>query len=332
LGFETIVRVGAELATACSSTGWIYGVFAGHNWILSLFPEAAQKEILTDPLTLTASVLRCGAKVTPVEGGYRLTNALGRFCSGVDHADWIILGISIERSSAPAEARLCLVPAAEVEVIDDWHTLGMRGTGSRSIRIADTFVPEYRTCVLADLMRGAAPGTKSHPDCAALRVPFAIGAAFCLAGAPLGMARSAVEFMCQTAANRLRNVPPGQLAEKGPLFARIASASADVDASVALILSDCTFVDGLCEPQQMDLVQRARLRRDLAYAVRTCRHAATSLLEGAGGAAIYDADPLQRVWRDLNSAGAHVAFSWDDTVSDFARAALKLPAGASVRV
>jgi 3-hydroxy-9,10-secoandrosta-1,3,5(10)-triene-9,17-dione monooxygenase len=37
------------------------------------------------------------------------------------------------------------VPTADLEVVDDWFTNGMRGTGSRSVRARDVFVPAHRT-------------------------------------------------------------------------------------------------------------------------------------------------------------------------------------------
>ena len=43
------------------------------------------------------------------------------------------------------EARYCLVPAAEVEILDTWHTRGMRGTGTHHFEVKDVFVPAERT-------------------------------------------------------------------------------------------------------------------------------------------------------------------------------------------
>jgi 3-hydroxy-9,10-secoandrosta-1,3,5(10)-triene-9,17-dione monooxygenase len=85
LGFADLLTVSAEVAAACGSTGWLYGVLAGHNWLLSLMPIEVQEEVFADPTALVASVFRFGATATEVDGGYRLTGE-SRFCSGVDHA------------------------------------------------------------------------------------------------------------------------------------------------------------------------------------------------------------------------------------------------------
>jgi len=332
LGFTELVSTGAEIAAVCGSSGWVYCVLAGHNWCVALLPEQAQAEVFADARTLTASIFRYPAEVKPVEGGYALTNGRGRFSSGIDYADWVLLGVTVDRGAGPPEARMVLVPKADIEVVDDWHTFGMRGTGSRSVKIAEAFIPEHRSCSMADLARGASPGARLHSDTRTLRVPFSVGAAWCLVGAPLGMARGAYATFTSGSAAKLRDLRAEQIAERGPLFARLSAAAAEIDASVALILADSALLDGVGAAAELDLPARARLRRDLAFAVGRCRHAVNNLFEAAGGSAIYDGEVLQRAWRDLNAAGAHVAFGWDDAVNDFARASLGLPPSPYSRV
>ena len=45
----------------------------------------------------------------------------------------------------------------EIEIIDDWYTIGLRGTGSKTIVIDDVFVPEYRTLSNKDVEAGVGP-------------------------------------------------------------------------------------------------------------------------------------------------------------------------------
>jgi 3-hydroxy-9,10-secoandrosta-1,3,5(10)-triene-9,17-dione monooxygenase len=132
-GFTELVSTGAEIAAACGSSGWVYCVLAGHNWCVALLPEQAQAEVFAGPRTLTPSIVRYPAEDKAVEGGYRLTNGRGRFSSGIDHSDWVLLGVTVDRGNGPPEARMVLVPRSDIEVVDDWHTFGMRGTGSRPV-------------------------------------------------------------------------------------------------------------------------------------------------------------------------------------------------------
>ena len=94
-------------------------------------------------------------------------------------------------------------------------------------------------------------------------------------------------------------------------------------ADVATVLASAAR--GLQTWKAISAWDRARIMRNLSYAVQSCRRAVTSLFEAAGGSGIYDTAPLQRTWRDLNAASAHMAFGWDEAGVKFSRAYLGLP-------
>lgn len=323
LGMAALVEVTAQLASACGSTGWVFGVLAGHSWLLNLFPIEAQQEFHEDPRALAATVFRLNAQVTPVEGGYRLQKGLGRFCSGVDHSNWIIASSSIKAHGSDENARFFLVPRKEVQIVDDWFTAGMRGTGSRSIRIEDAFIPAHRSVRLAEIFAGNAPGALLHKS-ATFRTPYQDVAAFSIIGAPLGLARRAVVSFSDSLRAKLAGISAEQIAEASTTISRIGHAAADIDAAFALIVADARSVDRADDPDGRTALQRAHLARDWAYAAHQCRYAVDSLFEAAGGAGIFDTSELQRIWRDVNSAAQHFAFVWDTAMTNFGRAALGL--------
>lgn len=324
LGFATLVEVTAELASACGSTGWVYGVLAGHSWMLNLFPLDAQRDVMGDERALTATVFRLGGTVTEVEGGYRLVNGDGRFCSGIDHAQWVIVGNAVQRENAAPEPRFFVLPRADIEIVDDWHTAGMRGTGSRSIRIAEAFIPAHRSVSVKDMMSGQSEGAGSM-RAPIYRMPFQNVTPFSLVGAPLGMARGAIHSFSEGLAPRLKSFDSEQMAEQSATIARLAEAVAEVDAAFALVREDARRVDCADDPKSITPLDWARVPRDWAYAAQTARKAVNSLFEAAGGTGIYNSSELQRVWRDTNSAAQHFAFTWDSAMTNYGRTALGLP-------
>ncbi|AKC72229.1 acyl-CoA dehydrogenase family protein [Pandoraea oxalativorans] len=324
LGFATLVEVTAELASACGSTGWVFGVLAGHSWMLNLFPLQAQRDVMGDDRALTATVFRLGGTVTEVDGGYELVGGEGRFCSGIDHAQWVIVGNAVQREGQPPEPRFFVVPIADVEVIDDWFTAGMRGTGSRSIRIARTFIPAHRSVSVKEMMSGQsdAAGSVRAPI---YRMPFQNVTPFSLIGAPLGMARGAIRSFSDGLCPRLKSFDSEQMAEQSTTMSRLAQASAEIDAAFALVREDARMVDSAADPKTISALQWSRIPRDWAFAAQTARRAVNSLFEAAGGTGIYNDSELQRVWRDANSAAQHFAFTWDSAMTNYGRTALGLP-------
>jgi 3-hydroxy-9,10-secoandrosta-1,3,5(10)-triene-9,17-dione monooxygenase len=221
------------------------------------------------------------------------------------------------------EPRFFNIPKSDIEVVDDWFTTGMRGTGSRSIRIRDAFIPAYRSCALQDMLGGTSPGAALHTR-PIYRMPFADIAPFSIVGAPIGMARGGVKNFTSHIAPQLSAADELTIAEQTPKLMRLAEAAAAVDASLALVVADAQRIDAAASPSDLSAVERARIPRDWAWAAQTSRQAVSRLFEVAGGSTIYDGDALQRIWRDVNSATQHFAFSWDSAMPNYGRAAAGL--------
>jgi 3-hydroxy-9,10-secoandrosta-1,3,5(10)-triene-9,17-dione monooxygenase len=317
------VDVIAELAAACGSTGWVHGVLLGHMWLVSQFPEAAQAEVFGEGHQLVASLIRLGGS-TPrrVTDGYRWAGASGRFCSGVDHAEWVVVGGTVEGNSGPAEGRWFLIPRSDFVIEDDWFTTGLRGTGSKSIRVPDVFIPEHRSVPMQQVEAGTAPGRalNSGPLYA---LPGSTWT-FVLPATAIGIAQGAVAATRERLESRFARLGPDQVAEHSATLERFARLSTEVDIAHLLLKRQAQrLVDALERP--MSPLERTIHRRDISYAVQQARHAVNALFEMAGGSGIYDGQSLQRMWRDANAASAHFGLQWEPSAIAFARASLGLP-------
>lgn len=326
LGFAALVEVTTELASACGSTGWVFGVLAGHSWILNFFPQATQSEVLADGRSLSATVFRLNGEASIEGDAIRLTQAEGRFCSGVDHSDWVVVGVPVKKDGGAAEPHFLIVPRADIEIVDDWFTAGMRGTGSRTIRIKDALIPLSRA-VSFKAMGGVAAAEAQRTGRPILGVPWHALLPFSLIGAPMGMARGTLANFVEGAAARMATFNEVQLAEQSATFARLSEAAADLDAAYALVLSNAQFCDAIQDASEVSSLKAAQIARDWAWAAQKSRYAATRLFEAAGGTGIYDSSEMQRLWRDVNSAAQHFAFTWDGAMAIHGRALLGLAPG-----
>jgi 3-hydroxy-9,10-secoandrosta-1,3,5(10)-triene-9,17-dione monooxygenase len=326
LGFADLVRVTSQIGRSSGSAAWVFGVLAGHSWLINLFPEEAQRHIMGDPTTLLGTVFRLGGEVVPEGDGYRLTGGNGRFCSGIDYATWVIIGNAVKLPDGRMEPRFFVVPKSTIEIVDDWQVMGMRGTGSRSILIRDAYIPASFSCSLADMLAGTTPGARLH-DGAIFRMPFSSLAPFSIVGAPLGMAKGLVDSFAAELGAKLVDADPLEVAEQSATLARVAECGAQVDAALALVISDAEMVDRAKRPEDISKLQQQQIPRNWAFAVQTARHAANRIFEVSGGSAIYDGHPMQRLFRDLNAAAQHFAFTWDRAMTNYGREAAGLKPG-----
>lgn len=326
LGFGTMLEVQAELASACTSTGWVYGVLAGHTWLASLFPEQAQEEVFEDPRSLIASLIRLGGKPPQrVEDGFRWQGGTGKFCSGIDHSNWVLVGGQVTEDDGSTEAWYFLIPATDIEIIDDWHAVGLKGTGSKSLLVKDAFIPAHRAVRFSDLGSGNAPGAVLHAA-GHYTLPYDTVWPLSLAGAPIGAALGALNAFVDATAARVATLPPAVQAANATAFARIAQASAQIDAARALLLRDATAADEAPPGSTFTPLEKATRSRNLAFAVQQCRDAVNTLYQASGGSGVYLSGAMQRWWRDVNAASQHVAFTWDLAAVAYGRAAAGLEA------
>src|SRR5690349_13200781 len=162
-GFDVFSRVVATIASGCGSTGWVYGLLASHQWLIGCFSRAAQDEVWLDPTALAAGTYAPVAQAVAVEGGYRVTGK-GSFCSGCDNAQWQFLGGMIPQSTGTPQPGFFLLATSDCLIEDDWHTMGLAGTGSKTIVARGAFVPTHRALPFADLISATAPGMRGNPN------------------------------------------------------------------------------------------------------------------------------------------------------------------------
>lgn len=326
LGFGTMLEVQTELASACTSTGWVYGVLAGHTWLAALFPPQAQEEVFKDPRSLIASLIRLGGKPPQrVEGGFRWQGGTGKFCSGIDHSNWVLVGGQVTEEDGNSEAWYFLIPATDIEIIDDWHAVGLKGTGSKSLLVKDAFIPTHRAVKFSDLGSGKAPGAVLH-EAGHYTLPYDTVWPLSLAGAPIGAAVGALDALVRATTARVASLPPVAQAANATAFARIAQASAQIDAARALLLRDAAAADEAPTGSTFTRLEKAERSRNLAFAIQQCRDAVNTLYQASGGSGVYLSGEMQRWWRDVNAASQHVAFTWDLAAVAYGRAVSGLEA------
>jgi 3-hydroxy-9,10-secoandrosta-1,3,5(10)-triene-9,17-dione monooxygenase len=295
--------------------------------MLGMWPKEAQDEIWgesPDHLIGSALVFPAGS-ARKVEGGYRLS---GRwpFSSGVDPSQWnMVGGIVRDENGRTLEHRVFIADARDYGVIDTWFVTGLRGTGSKDVEMTDVFIPEHRTMSLAALAGGPTPGSEINPaPLYRLSAPSLF--TFVVAGVSIGIAEGAVEQFTAATRSRLSTYTGKSVAEFGGIQLRISEAAALAYAARTLALKDCDEATRLAEAGETpSLDQKARWRRDGAFAAGLCTKAVDLIFTAVGGAGVYLKNPMQRCFRDVHAANAHYALSWDVNGTLYGRVALGLP-------
>jgi 3-hydroxy-9,10-secoandrosta-1,3,5(10)-triene-9,17-dione monooxygenase len=323
----TFYRGVMEVAAVCGSTGWILAVLGVHNWHLALYPPQAQEDVWgEDPSVLISTGLSPTGLVERVVGGFRLRGRWS-YSSGCDFCRWAVVSgvVPQTREGDPRDVRTFLVPRRDYTIDDTWYVMGLAGSGSKDVVVADAFVPDYRTHSYLDAFHLRNPGMAIN-DSPVYRLPFALVFANSLASAAVGVARGAVGTFRAQSQTRVNVRDHTRAAEDPFIHLRLAEAAAEVDAARERMLTNYAEMMRLVSAgKEIPLSDRARYRWDSAKAVDWSVRAVDRMFEASGGRGIFLDNPIQRAWRDVHAMRAHVANNPEKIATVFGRSEFGLP-------
>ncbi|WP_235736096.1 3-hydroxy-9,10-secoandrosta-1,3,5(10)-triene-9,17-dione monooxygenase oxygenase subunit [Nocardioides alcanivorans] len=306
IDFFTAVK---EIASADGSTGWISSVLGVHPWQVALFPEAAQQAVWgSDTSTRLSSSYAPTGKAVVVEGGYKLSGKWS-FSSGSAHASWVLLGgLVFTEDGNVIDFKTFLVPRDKYEIVDVWNVVGLRGTGSNDIVVAETFIPDEFTLSMSDTGRCYGPGQAVNSS-NLYKLPFHSLFTTTITTPIVGIATGAYAEHVEMQQKRVRAAYLGEKASSDPFAAvRIARAGSEIDAAWALLMQNIRDEQAHVERgEQIPLQLRLKVRRDQVLGTQRAIDAIDELFEASGGRALAEGTYLQRAWRDAHAGRVHAA-------------------------
>lgn len=309
-GFQGSIRthleVTAAVAEACGSSAWVLALTNVCAWFTGLFDEQAQDDVFRNaPNARVAGVFSPSTQVGRVEGGL-VASGKWFWSSGCLHADWAMLGVlEQDKNGATVDQYLALMPMSELTIEDTWFTAGMKGTGSNCVVAKDVFIPNHRLLPIMKAVQGdyATPFT----DEAAYRAAFIPVAALILVGAQLGMSRAALAHVIEKAPQRAIAYTSFKKQSDSVAFQmQIAKAALKIDTAHLHAFRAADDIDlAALRGEYLDYKTRARVRADTGYVAQYATDAINMLMTAHGAGSFADASPMQRIWRDANTAARH---------------------------
>lgn len=296
-----LLRHAAAIAAGDASAGWCVSIAATSSLLAGYLEPDGREELFGDPCGIAAGIFAPRGTAQPVKGGFTV-NGRWAYCSGISHAGVLFAGCLVKSGSGSDEESRPLpitvgIPREELEVLDTWHTLGLRGTASHDAVATELFVPARRTFSLFDGPRVARP---------LYRFPVFGYFALSVAAAALGNARGAIADFCELAKVKIGQGSARTLAERSTTHAALADAEASLAAAEALFDRS---IEVAWEAARGELPVPVTLRNGLrvaaTHAARTGASVVSALFGLAGGPVVYDGSALQRRFRDAHTAAAH---------------------------
>lgn len=299
----TFVEVLEEISKVDASTAWVICQTAGCSMAAAfLAPDVAREIFGGRPHGILAWGPGLTARAVAVEGGYRVTGTFS-FLSGGRHATWVggfspiyaPDGTPRRGDDGRPDLRWMLFPVARVTMLDVWHVIGLRGTGSDSFSVSDVFVPEAYTVPRHD---EPAPRDPSPLYCFPYVSLFAVG----FAGVALGIARSIFDALVALARDKTPRGFKGTLRENGVIQSQVAQAEARLGSARLYLMTSLEEIWQAVERSgRVTLEQRVRIRLATSHAIQQANEVAGFAYHAAGGTAIFMSGAFERRFRDMSA-------------------------------
>ena len=300
----TYVQVLEEIAGADPSTAWCLGQNSGCSMSAPYLEPAVAREIFGPPRGILAwgPDLPGAGRGVAVEGGIRVTGRWG-FATGSRHATWLGAHVPIFESDGTPRmnpngrpfVRTVLFPKSSAEIIDNWHVIGLRGTGSDSYALNDLIVPQKYTCSRDNEAERREPG---------LLYRFTSGMIYAMgfSNVSLGIARGALEAFVELARDKIPRGARKTLRENNVIQSEVAKSEAKLRSARAFIHTTLREMwEEAEEKGDFGLDKHWQLRLASTWAIHQARDVVATVYHAAGATAIFNDNPFERRLRDIHA-------------------------------
>ncbi len=303
-----IVSAIEELSYADGSAGWTVLIGNSTAFFAWLDPFVA-RAMLGAATDIVSTSMFAPMGRARLDGDDFIVDGRWPFNSGCMHAEWYQVGVMVMDGDRPSirpdgrpDARFAYFPRERAEIIDTWHSMGLRGTGSHDIEVRGLRVAVEHTA--APMLDPAAQ------DGALWRLGFFPLLGVLMSGFPLGVARRALDELAQLAPTKRRGASSSHIADDPHVQFEVGRAEAALLSARAFVTEALGEVwDAVCLGAVPSDEQLGRT----GLAVQQAMHAAITAVDiafgFAGAGAVYSGHPLERCFRDLHTANQHIAFS-----------------------
>lgn len=316
---RTLVDVATELGRADGSTSWTASVYWIPTWMTCLFPDEVQDEVFSTPDVRVCGTLSPTAMAAPADGGVVVNGKWG-FVTGAWHSQWQEIIAVVVGPDGPPMPIMALVPMSDLRIVDDWHTAGLKGTGSVTTIAENVFIPQERVLPLGAVLQGQY-ASKLNADSPIYRSALLPVASASSVGTVVGLAKAGKDAFLERLPDRKITYTNYESQREAPLtHLQVAEAAMKVDEAEFHAHRLASLVDNKgVENSPWTLEERALARADMGAVCRLAKESVDILNTASGGSSIYSHVPMQRIHRDVDAVNLHALMHPDTNAELYGR-------------
>jgi alkylation response protein AidB-like acyl-CoA dehydrogenase len=303
----TYIQCVEAIASGDASVAWCMNQGSGCSMSAAYLGLDTAREVFGGERDVLAWGQGPGAKAIRVDGGWRITGTWS-FASGSRHATWLGAHCPcFEADGTPHRhpdgrpwERTMLLRRETATIKDVWQVVGLRGTGSDTYSVQDMFVDDSHTITRDRPEERREPGLIYR--FAAMQI-YASG----FAAVALGIGRATLDAFIALASEKTPALTSTSLRDNAVIQSAIGMADAKLTAArtwLIGVMRDAQEATKLAGEVSTD--HRMKIRQASTYAIHQAKEVVDVAYHEAGATAIFDANPFERRFRDVNTVTQQV--------------------------
>lgn len=318
IDFKTFADMVKQVGYYNLSAAWITYFFSLHNAWVAYLPEHRQREIVESG-GLLADIFAPIGHLEKVDGGY-IVSGKYNYVSGIKYAGWVGVGALLQKEGSSEKTMTgFVINTKDIEIIKNWNSMGLRGSGSYTIIVEDVFVPEDMVIDLHGMAINRKPKVDDYDeDYLYYNAPF--HPAF-LVGFPamsIGGAERALHEFKESSKGRVRMT--GEQEKESPRSQRVlAELTLKLQAAKSLMN---TYIDLLESDKVIDPSEFKAIRAEI---IQNCVDISVKCVLTLGASALIKGHPVEMISRDLIAIGTHITSLYEDAIDAYGKHLFDFP-------
>ena len=299
-----VYRTCTSLGKVDASLAWIVGVSNSAWSMLGNFPESTVRAI--DYPVASMVLGRPGIVELNKKEDVAVINGEWRYCSGFEQAGGF-LGL-VREDKPGGEVYVALLPIEELELVDPWNAIGLKRTGSHTIRANNVSIDRDSMVPYAEILSG----TLSEDRLPSYRSLFTGVLMNCLTGSIVG----ATLHLLDKAVEQLENNGISGSCysfgkDSGAVRTVIGGLSSRLEEIYEFGSGGAAFVDEVASGNEdiWTIGNRALLRARASIVMKQCREVSDEFLWIMGSSVLTEDNPTASIWKDIHVGALHGGFS-----------------------
>jgi alkylation response protein AidB-like acyl-CoA dehydrogenase len=295
----TCAKVCATLADGDASAAWFVMVYNAARLMAASWPTEMVEAIWGENPDAMVAASGHTPLTGELDGDTYIVSGRNSFVSGCHHADYVMSPMLVD-----GEPHMVVVPAGDCRIVDNWDTLGMRGSGSNDV-IVEKVQVQAKYVARQTLTPAVANEPNAHYRGTLYRCPSRVVFATYVPAA-LSLAKRALQELEKLALNKVPYATDSKLGKRsiaqvhyGKALAMYRSVHGYFYAALDEVWQRASAGESFSPRQRADLYLAG------THAMQTSATVVRHVASAAGSSVFDKAQPLEKIVRDMETLRHH---------------------------